>query len=219
MPKRRKDCIVCGNELKGKRFIYCSDTCHTTRTSEIAHAKVRGRRKKIDDKSCEVCFKTYKPIRSVQKCCSDACREVKRNLYLLSKRKEIKQIECKICNTLFRQRNHLHFNCSDACRQIDFKGKERNTIRIRPTQIKENNIQIISAFTHFQLTNYSFDKALLRQELKEATATYLKKNKITRLPDSPSAKVPAVGMTSLRIFGDEREFYEDATTFDPIDTI
>ena len=50
----------------------------------------------------------------------------------------------------------------------------------------------------------------LRQELEEATINYLKKNKITVLPDSPAAKVPAVGMTSLSIFGDEREFYKEA---------
>jgi predicted nucleic acid-binding protein len=62
----------------------------------------------------------------------------------------------------------------------------------------------------FQLTIYSPDKILLRQELEEATAKYLKKNKITKLPDSPAVKVPSVGMTSLKIFGDEREFYEEA---------
>ena len=209
MFERRKDCIVCGNELKGKRFIYCSDTCHKTRSGEIAHAKIHDRRKKINDKPCEVCFKIYKPIRSVQKCCSVECREVKRDLYLISRRKKIKQIKCKICNKLFKQRNHLHFNCSSDCRKIDFAEKERNTIRIKPTE----QIEPVSKheFTHFQLKNYAFDKILLRQELEEATIKYLKKNKITVLPDSPAAKVPAVGMTSLSIFGDEREFYEEAS--------
>jgi hypothetical protein len=51
---------------------------------------------------------------------------------------------------------------------------------------------------------------LLRQELEEATINYLKKNKITILPDSPASKIPSVGLTSLSIFGDEREFYKEA---------
>jgi len=208
MPERRKDCIMCSKKLTGKRFVYCSDTCYKTRLSEIAHAKIYARRKKINDNTCEVCSAIYKPIRFVQKCCSVKCRQIKRNLYLANRRKQIKQIQCKICNKLFKQRNHLHFNCSAECRKIDFKQKERNTIRIRPN--KQTEPVSKHEFTHFQLKNYSFDKMLLRQELEEATVKYLQKNKITVLPDSPASKIPSVGMTSLSIFGDEREFYKEA---------
>ena len=208
MPEGRKDCIVCGNNLAAKRFTYCSDTCYRTRLSEIAHAKIHERRKKIENNSCEICSKIYKPIRSVQTCCSVECRKVKKDLYLASKRKKIKQIKCNICNKIFKPRNHLHLNCSFECKRISYKQKERNTIRIRPNRRAKPVSK--HEFTHFQLRNYSFDKVLLRQELEEATVKYLKKNKITKLPDSPSAKIPSVGMTSLKIFGDEREFYEEA---------
>jgi endogenous inhibitor of DNA gyrase (YacG/DUF329 family) len=208
MLEKRKNCIVCSNKLAGKRFIYCSDTCYKTRLSEIAHAKIHDRRKKIENNSCEICFKIYKPIRFVQKCCSVKCRKIKRDLYLANRRKKIKQVQCTICNKLFKQRNHLHFNCSAECRKIDFKQKERNTIRIRPN--RQTGPVSKHEFTHFQLKNYSFDKMLLRQELEEATINYLKKNKITILPDSPASKIPSVGLTSLSIFGDEREFYKEA---------
>ena len=209
MLEKRDDCIVCGNKLSKKRFVYCSDTCHKTRSGEIAHAKRHDRRKKIDDKSCTVCFKIYRPIRSIQECCSVECRNVKKDLYLANRRKKTKQVNCNVCNALFKQRNHLHFNCSSECRRINFAEKERNTLRIRPNR----QVEPVSKheFTHFQLKEYSFDKIVLRQEVEEATVKYLKKNKITRLPDSPAAKVPAVGMTSLSIFGDERVFYEEAS--------
>ena len=208
MPGKRKNCIACGNKLIGRKLAYCSNTCYRTRLSEIAHAKIHERRKKIEYKPCEVCFKIYKPIRSVQKCCSVECREVKRDLYLASRRKKIKQINCNVCNKVFKPRNYLHLNCSPDCRKIDYRQKERNTTRIRPDRQTEPVSK--HEFTHFQLKNYSSDKILLRQELKEATVKYLKTNKITKLPDSPAAKVPSVGITSLRIFGDEREFYEEA---------
>ena len=209
MSEKRKNCIACGNKLTGRRLTYCSNTCYRIRLSEIAHAKIHKRRQKIKDNICEICSKIYKPIRSVQTCCSVECRKVKKDLYLASKRKKIKQINCNICNTIFKPRNYLHLNCSAECRKIDFKQKERDTIRIRPNR----RVKPVSKheFTGFQLKNYSFNKIALRQELKEATVKYLKKNKITKLPDSPAAKIPSVGITSLRIFGDEREFYKEAS--------
>ena len=209
MLKINDDCLVCGNKLKGKRSVYCSESCYKTRSGELAHAKRHSRRKKIADKNCSICFKIYKPIRSVQECCSVKCRNIKKDLYLANRRKKTKQVNCNVCNALFKQRNHLHFNCSSKCRKINFAEKERNTIRIRPN--KQTGPVSKHEFTHFQLKDYSFDKIVLRQELEEATVKYLKKNKITILPDSPATKVPAVGMSSLSIFGDEREFYEEAS--------
>jgi hypothetical protein len=208
MPEKRKNCIACNNKLTGRRLTYCSNTCYRTRLSEIAHAKIHERRKKIENNSCEICSKIYKPLRSVQTCCSEECREIKKTLYLTSRRKKIKQINCNVCNKVFKPRNYLHLNCSPECRKIDYRQKEQNTIRIRPSR----RVKSISKYKSmpFQLTIYSPDKILLRQELEEATAKYLKKNKITKLPDSPAVKVPSVGMTSLKIFGDEREFYEEA---------
>ncbi len=209
MSKRRETCLVCEKKLTGKRFIYCSETCHSIRSGEIAHDKISLRRKRQADKCCEVCFKIYKPIRHTQRNCSQECRNTAREAFIFSKRKKINKVECQICKRIFKQKNPMHFNCSAKCRKIDFAQKERNTIRIRPNR----EVEPVSKheFTHFQLKNYSFDKILLRKQLEEATIKYLKKNKITVLPDSPSAKVPAVGMTSLSIFGDEREFYEEAS--------
>ena len=54
------------------------------------------------------------------------------------------------------------------------------------------------------------NKAVLRSEVIDATERFLKAgNKIVRLPDSPSAKVPSVGIRG--VFGDEREFYTEAS--------
>jgi len=208
MPGKRKNCIACNNKLTGRKLTYCSNTCYRTRLSEIAHAKIHERRKKIENNNCEICSKIYKPLRSVQTCCSEECREIKKTLYLTSRRKKIKQINCNICNKVFKPRNYLHLNCSLECRKIDYRQKERNTTRIRPSRRAKPVSK--HELTSSQLKNYVFDKVALRHELKEATIQYLKKNKITKLPDSPASKVPSVGMTSLKIFGDEREFYEEA---------
>ena len=51
------------------------------------------------------------------------------------------------------------------------------------------------------------DKAILRKEIDVATVEYLKKNKITYLPNSPNIKGYSVKVKDLREISDTKEFY------------
>jgi len=105
------------------------------------------------------------------------------------------------------QKNPQHKNCSPRCRQIDFREKGKN----RDKKTKAETKKLIAKGHRFiPSSTIKIDKGTMRNQVIDATERFLKAGKkIERLPDSPAAKVPSVGIRG--VFGDEREFYTEAS--------
>jgi len=210
MRVKRKTCLVCNRELSGNRTVYCSETCHITRTRDIAHTKIHLRRKQQGPKTCQVCFKVFTPGKSTQVNCSKECGKVAYDNWFKRKPKQIKEVECQICSRVFMQKNPQHKNCSPRCRQIDFREKEKS--REKRIRSKTKKMEVEGHKFVFSPT-VRIDKGTMRNHVIDATERFLKAGKkIERLPDSPAAKVPSVGIRGVWYpFSDEREFYTEAS--------
>ena len=204
----RETCLMCETKLPENRTVYCSIECHIKRTREIAHSKIHLRRTKQVPKSCQVCFKVFTPIKSTQINCSKECGEISTRNWHKSRAKVLKDIECHICSRVFKQKNLFHKNCSPKCREIDFREKNREREKLR-RKAKKDKVEVKRA-RFITGVKVKVNKAVLRSEVINATERFLKAgNKIVRLPDSPASKVPSVGIRG--VFGDEREFYTEAS--------
>ena len=205
----RETCLMCETKLPDNRTVYCSEECHIKRTREIAHTKIHLRRTEQVPKSCQVCFKVFTPMKSTQIHCSKECGEISTRNWHKSRAKVLKDIECHICSRVFKQKNLFHKNCSPRCREIDFRNKERERERLKREMKKEKKFEVkkVKFITGVKV---KVNKAVLRSEVIDATERFLSAgNKIVRLPDSPASKVPSVGIRG--VFGDEREFYTEAS--------
>ena len=208
MKVTRETCLMCKTKLPVNRTVYCSEICHIKRTREIAHSKAHLRRKRQGPKSCQVCFQVFTPMKSTQINCSPECSKLSIENWHKKRVKVLKDVECRICSKVFKQKNLFHKNCSPRCREIDFREKNREREKLRRKAKKENvEVKKVKFVTGVRV---KVNKAVLRLEVIDATERFLKAgNKIVRLPDSPSAKVPSVGIRG--VFNDEREFYTEAS--------
>ena len=73
---KKRNCVICNEELTPQRKNFCSEKCYLPEKSETEKRRVAMRRRMKPKRECTICSEKFFPLRNDHTACSKVCSGV-----------------------------------------------------------------------------------------------------------------------------------------------